>query len=89
MRLKLRLSPSLNDKVGNRLEYELIGTTIHECLGKIKHLFPEVAAKVWKDDRLNPQILLFHNNTIIRETDFSNIVCNNDVLDIIPAIEGG
>ena len=89
MRLTLRLSPALHNQVGSRLEYELIGKTVHECLENVKYLFPDVAVKIWKKNKLNPQILLFHNNTLINENDFSNIIGNKDVLDIIPAIEGG
>ena len=89
MCLKLRLSPSLHDEVGNQLEFELNGLTVGECLEKTRHLFPDLAAKIWKQDCLNPQILFFHNNTLVREHDFSTIVKNKDVLDVIPAIEGG
>lgn len=85
----LRLSPSLNDDVGSQLEFKLTGLTVGECLEKVKQRFPEIAAKIWQHGRLNPQILLFHNNTLIREHDFSNSVDFEDVLDVIPAIEGG
>ena len=89
MCLKLRLSPSLHDEAGGQLELELTGLTVGECLEKTKHLFPDIAAKIWKQGYLNPQVLLFHNNTLLREDDFSTTVKNKDVLDLIPAIEGG
>lgn len=89
MCLKLRLSPSLHDEVGGQLELELTGLTVGECLENTKHHYPDVADKIWKQGNLNPQILLFHNNTLVREHDFSSIVKDEDVLDIIPAIEGG
>ncbi|NOG59635.1 MAG: MoaD/ThiS family protein [Proteobacteria bacterium] len=89
MCLKLRLSPSLNDEVGGQLELELTGLTVGECLEKTKHHYPDVADKIWKHGSLNPQILLFHNNTLLKEHNFSTLVEKRDVLDIIPAIEGG
>ena len=89
MCLKLRLSPSLNNEVGSQLEFELNGVTVGECLEKTKHHYPDVAEKIWKQGCLNSQVLLFHNNTLVREHDFSTIVEDKDVLDVIPAIEGG
>ena len=90
MRLTLRLSPSLmHDDTEQQLEYVLKGHTVGECLQKIKDSIPELKTKLWLDDSLNPQVLLFHNNTLIRESHFSNKVYDTDVLDVIPAIEGG
>ena len=89
MCLTLRISPSLIHDAEQQLEYVLKGHTIDECLQKIKDSIPELKAKLWQDDRLNPQVLLFHNNTLIRENSFSNMVKDKDVLDVIPAIEGG
>lgn len=89
MRLTLRLSPALIHEAEEQLEYVLKGHTVGDCLQKIKDTMPELKTKLWRDERLSPQILLFHNNTLIRETGFSNKVNDKDVLDIIPAIEGG
>lgn len=89
MRLTLRLSPSLIHDAEQQLEYVLKGHTVGECLQKIKDSIPELKAKLWLDDRLNPQVLLFHNNMLIRESHFTNKVNETDVLDVIPAIEGG
>lgn len=89
MRLILRLSPSLIHEAEQQLEYVLKGHTVGECLQRVKDSFPELKAKLWQDDNLNPHVLLFHNNTLIRENHFSNTVTNDDVLDIVPAIEGG
>lgn len=89
MRLILRLSPSLIHEAEQQLEYVLKGQTIGECLQKIKNATPEFKVNLWTGDCLNPQLLLFHNNILIKESHFSNTVTNEDVLDIIPAIEGG
>ena len=89
MRLTLRLSPSLIHDAEHQLEYVLKGHTVGECLQKIKDSIPELKTKLWLDDRLNPQVLLFHNNMLIRESHFTNKVNETDVLDVIPAIEGG
>lgn len=89
MRLTLRLSPSLQLEPGHKLELTLPGKTLAECLAQIRQHYPEVAQTLWKGKQLNPQVLLFHNNTMIREKDLSNSVNSRDVLDVIPAIEGG
>lgn len=89
MRLTLRLSPSLQLPEGHELEVPLPGQTIAECLSHVQHRLPELARTIWKGQQLNPQILLFHNNTLIREDDLYSQVNHQDVLDVIPAIEGG
>ena len=89
MRLNLRLSPSLQQKLKGKLETELAGKTIYACLEEGKSIYPELNKILYKQQALNPQILLFHNNTLIKEKDFSIAVNDGDVLDIIPAIEAG
>ena len=85
----LRISPSFQRSINNRLEFELSGETVGQCIEHGKNNFAELKELLFKDNKLNPQILLFHNNTLIREDNFSTKVFNRDVLDIIPAIEAG
>jgi molybdopterin converting factor small subunit len=89
MRLTVRLSPSLQTSINGQLELMLKGTTIRQCIEHGRQNFSELRELLFKADKLNPQILLFHNNTLIREHNLSNQVNDKDVLDIIPAIEGG
>ena len=89
MRLTLRLSPSLNHTIGDQLELVLKGQTIGQCIETGRKHSADLCNLLFKSDKLNPQILLFHNNSLIKENDFSNKVFENDVLDVIPAIEGG
>ena len=88
--MRLRLSPSLLRTVDNKLDVELNGSTITECLLYGSQHYPELGDLLWTDGtQLNPQLLLFHNNYQVRESDFNNPVQDGDVLDLIPAIEGG
>ena len=88
--MRLRLSPSLMRKVNQKLDIDLSGTTIAECLSFGKQQYPELVDILWIDqDTLNPQILIFHNNDHIHSGDLQRPVAANDVLDLIPAIEGG
>lgn len=89
MRLTLRLSPSLQLAPGHKLEISLPGKTLAECLAQTRRRFPEIEQTLWSGQQLNPQVLLFHNNTLVREKDLSKRVQVRDVLDVIPAIEGG
>ena len=90
MRLTLRLSPSLMKEINEKLHIELLGETIEDCLRYGVNLYPELKELIWLEQkRLNPQLLFFHNNDQVREHDFRNPVQANDVLDLIPAIEGG
>ena len=88
MRLTLRLSPSLQQSFNGELQLNLEGQTIGNCLEYGKSV-TGLRELLFKENRLNPQILLFHNNTLIKESDFSTQLTGNDVLDIIPAIEAG
>ena len=89
MQRTLRLSPALQNEPEDQLEFIVPGLTLGECLENSRKQFPELNNKLWKQNRLNPQILFFHNNTIVRESDLTNVVRQRDVLDVIPAIEGG
>ena len=89
MRLTLRLSPSLQKSVNGKLELSLPGKTIGQCIQAGQQNFSELRELLFKHNGLNPQILLFHNNTLITANDFAAPVAEQDVLDIIPAIEAG
>jgi len=89
MCLNLRLSPSLHKNINGNLEIQLSGRTIKECLSYARYTYPDIKNILWRDNHINPQLLLFHNNTLIRENDFLKKVTTHDVLDIIPAIEAG
>lgn len=90
MRLTLRLSPSLMQTIDQKLEVELSGNTIDDCLQSGSKTYPELNALLWiEGEHLNPQLLLFHNDEQIRERDFTKPIKTGDVLDLIPAIEGG
>lgn len=89
MRLSLRLSPSLQTSIAGKLEVELDGDSIESCINSGVADFPEIKDILFQDEQLNPQILLFHNNTMIKHKDFSSPVHEGDVLDVIPAIEAG
>lgn len=89
MQLSLRLSPSLQATIEGKLEVELTGNTLQACLDAGLESYPDLKVLLYKDDNINPQILMFHNNTLIKEQDLSNAVKDGDVLDLIPAIEAG
>lgn len=89
MCLTLRLSPALQKTVNGKLELSLPGGTIGQCLQAGQQDFAELRELLFSRDRLNPQILLFHNNRLITAADFTAPVLEQDVLDVIPAIEAG
>ena len=90
MRLTLRLSPSLLKTIDEKLQIELPGETLDDCLSYGARMYPELKQIIWSDaQQLNTQVLFFHNDTQIKQHDLKNSVKKNDVLDLIPAIEGG
>ena len=89
MRLNLRLSPSLQQTIAGKLEVELKGETLQGCITAGINSYPEINDILFQGTHINPQILLFHNNTVIKSKDFHNVITDGDVLDVIPAIEAG
>ena len=89
MYLTLRLSPSLQKSINDKFELTLEGDTIGQCIEQGKKNFTGLSELLFKEEKLNPQILLFYNNTLIHEDDFAIKIKPDDVLDIIPAIEAG
>lgn len=89
MSLSLRLSPSLQATIDGKLEIELQGETIQACIDAGVESYPELKTLLYKEENINPQVLMFHNNTLIKEHNFNEKVKDGDVLDLIPAIEAG
>ncbi len=89
MSLSLRLSPSLQATIAGKLEVELTGETIQVCIDSGVETYPELKDILYKDEKVNPQVLMFHNNTLIKEHNFVDSIKDGDVLDLIPAIEAG
>ena len=89
MRLKLRLSPSLQIDINGSLETDLEGARLSDCIASGFEQHPELESLLGQVDRINPQILLFHNNSLVHASDMNRSVKTGDVLDLVPAIEGG
>lgn len=52
--------------------------------------YPDLGKILWpQGDQINPAVLLFLNDELIRETDLECELKPGDQIDIIPAIAGG
>ena len=52
--------------------------------------YPDLGKILWRQgDQINPAVLLFLNDELIRETDLECELKLGDQIDIIPAIAGG
>lgn len=90
MNIKVRLHPALSERIGSSKEIEADGKTIGQCLKNAALKFPELDKILWpENDHLNPAILIFFQDRVIRGEELNRIVTNGDFIDIIPAISGG
>ncbi len=88
--ITIRLSAPLSERIDSRGEIAVQGYNILECLEDITNKFPQFERILWEEsDQLNPAILVFYKEKIIKNNELNHAVADGDLIDIIPAISGG
>jgi len=86
----IRLSAPLSERIGSRGEIAVQGNNIEECLQAASIKFPELKKIIWPEsDQVNPAILIFYKEEIVKEHELTCVVTGGDQIDVIPAISGG
>ena len=86
----IRLSAPLSERIGSRGEITVQGENIEKCLKAASIKFPDLEKIIWPEsDQINPAILIFYKEEIVKENELNQSVIQGDQIDIIPAISGG
>ena len=86
----IRLSAPLSERIGSRGEIAVQGNSIEECLKAASIKFPDLKKIIWPEsDQINPAILIFYKEEVVKENELKRNVSDGDQIDVIPAISGG
>ena len=90
MTATIRLPPTLADRIGGVARVAVRPACIRDGLHELVAQHPELTRMIWLDtDELNPVILLFLNNRLLRPVNLAQALADGDELDLIPSIEAG
>lgn len=90
MTIYVRLPPALSERIGSPGLITVTGAHVIDCLQSAVKQFPELGKILWREtDQLNPVILIFLNEDLLRASDLNRAASDGDNIDVIPAIEGG
>lgn len=90
MTVTVRLPATLADRIGGVAQIALPVAKLGECLTELARLHPPLQRIIWLDrSEVNPVILLFHNNRLLKPIDLQQPLDDGDQLDIVPSIEAG
>jgi molybdopterin converting factor small subunit len=86
----VRLPAALADRIGGVAQVALPAASVRTCLNELVLAYPALQRVIWHSAaEINPVILLFRNNQLMRPLDLELILADGDQLDIVPSIEAG
>lgn len=89
-RVRVRLPPTFATRIGGPRNLELDAFTVRAALREVTARHPVLTRLIWLNvDRLNPIIMVFHNETLIRDCMLDARLAGGDVVDVVPAVESG
>ncbi len=90
VKVTVRLSAPLSERIGSRGEIDVEAATVRESLHQVGDQYPTFKKLIWSDnDQINPALLVFHKDQKLNANDLEKPVQSNDQIDVIPAISGG
>ena len=88
--IEIHLHPNLSERIGSPGKISVEGEMPRDCLMAAAIQYPDLGKILWRQgDQINPAVLLFLNDELIRESDLERELKPGDQIDIIPAIAGG
>lgn len=90
MSVRVRFPPTLAERIGGISSVDVDSGNVGDCIRAVAARHPELARLIWLDStELNPVILLFHNDRLVRADALAEPVADGDEIDVIPSIEAG
>ena len=87
---RLRFTNLLAERIGGANAIDVAGATVESSLRALTVRHPELTPLVWgKDGALNAVMVVFLNDRQLGTAELETAVGPSDVIDIVPALEGG
>ena len=87
---RIRFTNLFAERIGGVSAVDVQAATIESALRALTDRHPSLMPLVWaKDGALNPVMVLFLNDRQLGTAELDTAVEGSDVIDIVPALEGG
>jgi molybdopterin converting factor small subunit len=88
--VRVRLPSTLATRAGVDRLSEVRAETVGAGLAAITALHPALAPLIWLGaGELNPNVMVFHNEALVRDDNLDNALEEGDMIDVVPAVESG
>jgi molybdopterin converting factor small subunit len=88
--VRVRLPATFGARAGGRRVLQIEAHSIGESLETVTRQHPELTRLIWLNARaLNPVIMVFHNETLVRDDSLDTPLASGDTVDVVPAVESG
>lgn len=89
-RVRVRLPTTYAARIDGQRSLELPAFTVGDALRDLTSRHPVLAPLIWLNGgALNPIIMIFHNESLIRDETLNARLADGDVVDVVPAVESG
>jgi molybdopterin converting factor small subunit len=86
---RIRLAAPLSDRIGGIHTVNVSADTVQAALQSLTSIHPELHWLIWKEDKLNPLIAVFHKSRLLRPDELASSLECGEEIDIITAVAGG
>ena len=87
---RIRFTNLFAERIGGVNAVDVPAVSVESALSALTDRHPDLAPLVWaKDGAINPVMVLFLNDRQLGAAEIGTPVGAGDVIDIVPALEGG
>jgi len=88
--VRVRLPSTLATRAGVDRLCEVRATSVAAGLEAVTTRHPQLEPLIWLGPReLNPNVMVFHNEALVRDDTLDLALRDGDMLDVVPAVESG
>lgn len=88
--VRVRLPSTLASRAGVERLSEIRARTVGAGLRAITTRHPALEPLIWLGtDALNPNVMIFHNEELVRDDNLDSALRDHDMIDVVPAVESG
>jgi molybdopterin converting factor small subunit len=88
--IRVRLPTTYAARIGGQRSLDVPALSVGDALRDLTSRHPVLAPLIWLNGTaLNPVIMIFHNESLIRDATLDTRLADGDVVDVVPAVESG
>lgn len=89
-RVRIRLPSTLAARAGVERLSEVVAADVGTALALLCARHPQLAPTLWSaPGTLNPNVMVFLNETLVRDELLDTVLGERDLIDVVPAVESG